>query len=91
MTINVAVKCPEGVVMGADSLITLAGDNDSISSMIPYYSKLFQIGHSANPENNYSAGIMLNGDVIVCGKTIEEHVIEFEEKYIKVILLITIV
>jgi hypothetical protein len=44
MTINVAIKCPEGIVMGADSLVTISTDDGAVASIIPYYSKLFKIG-----------------------------------------------
>ena len=83
MTINVAIKCPDGVVMGADSLVSLVASDNSISSIIPYYNKLFPIGNSINPTDNYAAGAMLNGAGSIGGRTIEDIIAEFGEEYPK--------
>jgi hypothetical protein len=75
MTINVAVKCPEGVVLGTDGLITLFGANKQVPvAFASRYKKLFQIG--ALP-----VGVMLNGDVAIHrGQTFEDIVAEFGEQ-----------
>jgi len=84
MTINVAIKCPDGIVMGADSLVSLvASDGGSISSIIPYYNKLFPIGISQNTLDNFAAGAMLNGAGSIGGRTIEDIISEFGEEYSK--------
>ena len=71
MTINVAVKCPDGIVMCADSLVTISAGGSPIS-LIPYYDKLFSIG-------DYAAGAMLNGAGSIGGSTIEDLVLQFSE------------
>jgi hypothetical protein len=84
MTINVAVKCPDGIIMGTDSLVTLATDDGTVSSIIPYYSKLFSLGNFTHSDNNYAAGAMLNGAASIAGRTIEDMIVEFVEEYPKV-------
>jgi hypothetical protein len=75
MTINVAVKCADGIVMGADSLMTLTtADKSTITSIIPYYSKLF-------PIRDYSAGAMVNGSGSVAGITVEDIIQDFDDEY----------
>ena len=69
MTINVVVKCPDGVVLCADSLVTISAGAPPIS-LVPYYDKLFRIG-------DYAAGAMLNGAGSIGGRTIEDLVFEF--------------
>jgi hypothetical protein len=81
MTINVAIKCPEGVVMGADSLVTIATDTGSVASTIPYYSKLFKIESPGDPKKGYAAGAMLNGFGEVGERTVEDILEEFGENY----------
>jgi hypothetical protein len=81
MTINVAIKCPEGIVMGADSLVTISTDDGAVASIIPYYSKLFKIGDGNDPKKSYAAGAMLNGAGSIVGRTIEDILSEFAEGY----------
>jgi len=73
MTINVALKCPDGIVLCADSLVTISAGGPPIS-IIPYYAKLFPIG-------KYLAGAMLNGAGSVGSRTIEDLVGEFGQTY----------
>ncbi len=73
MTINFAVKCPDGVVLCADSLVTIAAGGPPIS-IIPYYDKLFPVGA-------YAAGAMLNGVGSIQGRTIEDIVYEFGQTH----------
>ena len=83
MTINVVIKCPDGIVMGADSLVSLVASDDTISSIIPYYNKLFPIGNSIDSTGNFAAGAMLNGAGSIGGRTIEDIIDEFGEEYPK--------
>lgn len=69
MTINVVVKCPDGVVLCADSLVTISAGGPPIS-LVPYYDKMFPIG-------GYAAGAMLNGAGSIGGRTIEDLILEF--------------
>ena len=74
MTINVAVKCPEGIVLGTDGLITLFGrTRQTPVAFASRYKKLFQVAH-------LPIGVMLNGDVTISGgQTFEDVVAEFGE------------
>lgn len=73
MTINVAVKCPDGIIMGADGLVTIPGlEEGSVGSMVPYFTKLFEI-------KGFSAAAMINGTGSIGGRTIEDIVAEFGE------------
>lgn len=71
MTINVAVKCPDGVVLGADGLVTIAADGEPISLM-PFYTKLFPLG-------DYAAGAMLNGAGAIGGRDVQTILTDFAE------------
>jgi len=73
MTINVAVKCPDGVVLGGDSLVTIASGETPIA-LVPYYTKLF-------PVKRYAAGAMLNGAGAVGGRDIETIVSDFSDAH----------
>ena len=86
MTINVAIKCPDGIVMGSDSLITISS-GVVVSSIIPYYNKLF-FRKSFEKSNNYMAGAMVNGDSAMGGRNIEDIIYEFVEECRKNILQI---
>jgi hypothetical protein len=73
MTINIAVKCPEGIVLGADSLLTVrVGVATAPSAQVPGAKKLFQMG-------NAPAGVLLNGATAIKGQTIEDIIAEFSE------------
>ncbi len=69
MTINVAVKCPDGLALCADSLVTISEGGSPIS-IVPFSGKLFSIGE-------YAAGAMLNGAGSIAGRTIEDFVLQF--------------
>jgi hypothetical protein len=73
MTINVAVKCPDGVVLGADSLVTISAGGPALA-LVPYYNKLFPVG-------DYAAGAMLNGAGAVGGRDIQTVVADFAGSY----------
>ena len=82
MTINIAVKCPEGIVLGSDSLTTILDDNTgNIVSSIPFSSKLFSLGDSSNKDNNFAVGAMINGFNSIGGIRVEDIIEEFEEIY----------
>ncbi len=74
MTINVALKCPQGIVMGADSLVTLFGQDPTRPvALMPRYRKLFPLGA-------LKAGAMLNGDVALSnGRMVEDVIAEYVE------------
>lgn len=74
MTINITVKCQQGIVMGSDSLVTLskAGANQP-AGYSSRYRKIFSVGRCC-------AGVMLNGQVAVGGRTVEDLVREVTEK-----------
>lgn len=71
MTINVAIKCPSGVVLGADGLVTISAGGPPIS-LVPYYAKLFALG-------DYAAGAMLNGAGSIGGRDVQSIVSDFAE------------
>jgi hypothetical protein len=73
MTINVAIKCPDGVVLGADGLVTISAGGPPIS-LVPYYAKLYPVG-------DYAAGAMLNGAGSIGGKDIQTIVSDFAQLY----------
>ena len=75
MTINVAIKCPEGVVLGTDGLITLFGRDKQVPlAFASRYKKLFQVAQ-------LPIGVMLNGDIAIYrGQTFEDIVAEFGEE-----------
>lgn len=74
MTINVAVKCPEGIVLGADSLVTLMGSDGRAMGFVPLTRKLFALG-------KLPAGVLMNGDIATgSGATVEEIITEFAEQ-----------
>ncbi len=73
MTINVTIKCPDGIVLCADSLVTISAGGPPIS-LVPYYDKLFPIG-------DFAAGAMLNGAGGIGGRTIEDLVLDFSESH----------
>lgn len=77
MTINVAVKCPEGIVLGTDGLITLFGKTSRTPvAFASRYKKLFRVA-------GLPIGVMLNGDVTISsGQTFEDIVAEFGERYV---------
>jgi hypothetical protein len=74
MTINVVIKCPDGIVMGADSLVTIQHESGDITSMVPFFAKLFEI-------KKYSAAAMINGRGSIGGRTLEDIIAEFSESY----------
>jgi hypothetical protein len=81
MTINIAVKCPEGIVLGSDSLTTILDDNTgNIVSSIPFTSKLFSLGDSQK-DDNFAVGAMINGFNSIGGIRVEDIIEEFEEIY----------
>jgi hypothetical protein len=73
MTINVAVKCPEGVVLGADGLVAISAGGPPIA-LVPYYTKLFPMG-------DYAAGAMLNGAGAIGGREVETIVSDFAAQH----------
>lgn len=71
MTINVAIKCPEGLVLGADSLVSLTDSGGKTVAYAPRTRKIFRLGR-------LPAGLLLNGSVAMPGgRTIEDIVAEF--------------
>jgi hypothetical protein len=81
VTINIAVKCPEGIVLGSDSLTTITDDSDSIVSAIPYVSKLFSLGDSPIRDKAFPVGVMINGLNSIGGIRVEDIIEEFQEIY----------
>src|SRR5688500_277615 len=81
MTINIAVKCPEGIVLGADSLTSVVGDEENIISSIPYVSKLFSLGDSPIREKAFPVGVMINGFNSIDGIRVEDIIEEFQDMY----------
>lgn len=74
MTINVVIKCPDGIVMGADSLVTIQQETGEITSIVPYFTKLFEI-------KRFAAAAMINGRGSIGGRTLEDILSEFGEVY----------
>ena len=73
MTINIAVKCPQGIALGTDSLVTLLTKDGLATAFSPFYRKLFRLG-------SLPVGIMLNGDIATGrGHTFEDVISEFAE------------
>lgn len=76
MTINVAVKCPGGLVLGTDSLVSVVrdgggeGEAPRALALVPHHRKLFQLGR-------LQAGVLLNGDISVRGRRVEDMLTEF--------------
>jgi hypothetical protein len=83
VTINIAVKCAEGIVLGADSLNTIIDDRGNIISSIPYVSKLFSLGDSPDKDKAFPVGAMINGANTVGGIRVEDILEEFQEIYSK--------
>jgi hypothetical protein len=83
VTINIAVKCPEGLVLGADSLNTIIDDRGNIISSIPYVSKLFSLGDSPDSDKAFPVGAMINGANTIGGIRVEDIIEEFQEIYSK--------
>lgn len=81
MTINIAIKCPEGIVLGADSLTSILGDEDKIVSSIPYVSKLFSLGDSPIRDKAFPVGVMINGLNSIDGIRVEDIIEEFQDMY----------
>ena len=81
MTINIAVKCPEGIVLGADSLTTITDNTGTIVSSVPFTSKLFSFSDSPKNEKNFAIGVMINGINSIGGVRVEDIIEEFEEIY----------
>ena len=81
MTINVVVKCPEGLVLGSDSLTTITDSDGNIVSAIPYTSKLFSLGTGGNGYKSFAVGALINGDHSIGGVLVEDIIEEFEEMY----------
>ena len=44
MTINIAVKCPQGIALGTDSLVSLLTKDGLATAFSPFYRKLFRLG-----------------------------------------------
>jgi hypothetical protein len=75
MTINVVIKSPMGVIMGADSLVTIRGGVEGgIGATIPFYPKVFSL-------EPFAAGVTLSGYGSIGGRTIEDIIEEFSEYY----------
>jgi hypothetical protein len=83
VTINVAVKCPEGIVLGCDSLTTITDDSGNIVTSIPYTSKLFSLGDSKKPGNDFAVAVMTNGFNSIGGARVEDIIEEYQEIYAK--------
>ena len=81
MTINIVVKCPEGIVLGSDSLTTILDDSGNIISSVPYVSKLFSLGDSTNKDSAFPVGVMINGTNSIGGVRVEDVIEEFQEIY----------
>jgi hypothetical protein len=81
VTINVAVKCPEGIVLGCDSLTTITDTSGNIVASVPYIAKLFSLGDNNNPQRNFPVGIMINGFHSIGGIRVEDIIFEFNELY----------
>lgn len=81
MTINIAVKCPEGIVLGSDSLTTILDDSGNIISSVPYVSKLFSLGDSTIRDSAFPIGVMINGTNSIGGERVEDIIEEFHEIY----------
>lgn len=84
MTINIVVKCPEGLVLAADSLTTITDNSNNIVSSVPYVSKLFPLGDSNTRDEAFPVGVMINGLNSVGGIRLEDIIEEFHEEYSKV-------
>jgi hypothetical protein len=83
VTINVAVKCPEGIVLGCDSLTTITDDDGNIITSIPYTSKLFSLGNSQKPGKDFAVAVMTNGFHSIGGTRVEDIIDEYQEIYAK--------
>lgn len=75
MTINVAFKCADGIVLGTDSLMTLSapsqpGDEWPARVLLPFHDKLFQLG-------SWPIGVMINGKVSSPFTTVKELITGF--------------
>jgi hypothetical protein len=81
VTINVAIKCPEGIVMGCDSLTTITDSSGNIVSSVPYISKLFSLGDTKDTQRNFPVGIMINGVHSIGGVRVEDIILDFKESY----------
>jgi hypothetical protein len=81
MTINIVVKCPEGLVLGSDSLTTITDNSGNIVSSIPYTSKLFSLGIEGTQDKSFAVGALINGFHSIGGIRIEDIIEEFEEIY----------
>jgi hypothetical protein len=83
VTINVAIKCPEGIVLGCDSLTTITDNFGNIVSSIPYTSKLFSLGDSKKPGKDFAIAVMTNGFHSIGGTRVEDIIEEYQEIYTK--------
>src|SRR5206468_7005245 len=79
--INVVVKCPEGIVLGSDSLTTITDSSGNIVSSVPFTSKLFSLGDSTIGGKGFPVGAMINGFHSIGGIRVEDIIEEFQEKY----------
>jgi len=70
MTINVALKCADGVVLGTDSLMTLSEGDERV--LLPFHDKLFQLG-------DWPIGVMINGKVSTPVTTVKELITGFPQ------------
>lgn len=81
MTINVVVKCPEGLVLGSDSLTTITDNYGNIVSAVPYTSKLFSLGMEGDRDKSFAVGALINGVHSIGGVLVEDIIEEFGEIY----------
>jgi hypothetical protein len=83
VTINVAVKCSEGIVLGCDSLTTIIDNSGNIVTSIPYTSKLFSLGDSKKLGKDFAVAVMTNGFSSIGGARVEDIIEEYQEMYAK--------
>ena len=69
MTINVVVKCPLGIVVGADSLVTVV-NAQGVVAQAWRHRKIFPLG-------GLSAAVLVNGSTVINGQIIEDIIAEF--------------
>jgi hypothetical protein len=71
MTINIAIKCVDGIVLGADSLMTRR--EGERSTPFPYHGKLFALG-------DLPIGVMISGEATTASTTAKAVVQDFIEE-----------
>jgi len=81
MTICVSVRIPEGLVLAADSMVSLLGTRDTPQGKQTGVIQTFEFANKVSQIKNYPIGVMSWGIANISDRSIQSLIMEFEYNY----------